>query len=267
LREDLEDQSDSFMLLTIGDMKRGVPLPLFTLSILLGAGFLILVFIGSSRHRVDYSSPDNRSQGIPSRQSPAGPQAFGRRNQMEKTREEPCATIGVICASQYFNSWNWPPDGSCRTSMHDGYPEPDRRCTPGGIVPGLTAETLRAPTWRTKCIRNCQSSETQKHVAYEWYGLPRPESNFGATQLCELDHLVPLELGGSDGLGNIWPECGPDAVTLHERYFKQKDMVENYLAARVKAGEMPLDVAQRGIAADWVQYLEEAKRRCRGSRC
>ena len=61
----------------------------------------------------------------------------------------------------------------------------------------------------------------------------------------KLDHLVPLELGGSDGLGNIWPECGPDDVILRERYFRQKDHVENYLATEVRSGRMSLDSAQR----------------------
>lgn len=64
-----------------------------------------------------------------------------------------------------------------------------------------------------------------------------------------------LELGGADGLGNIWPECGPDFVTLQNRYFKIKDRVENYLADEVKSGRMPLDGAQRGIASDWTQYI------------
>ena len=58
-----------------------------------------------------------------------------------------------------------------------------------------------------------------------------------------------------------------DDVALRERFFKQKDVVENYLAAKVRAGEIPLEEAQRGIAADWVQYLETAKAFCRGSRC
>jgi hypothetical protein len=127
-------------------------------------------------------------------------------------------------------------------------------------VPGLSAEMLRDPQWRTKCIRNCQSSEKQKHVTYSWYGLAAPAENNGSAQVCELDHLVPLELGGADGLGNIWPECGPDEATLRERYFKRKDLVENYLATEVKAGRMPLEEAQRGIAADWTQYLADATR-------
>jgi hypothetical protein len=72
--------------------------------------------------------------------------------------------------------------------------------------------------------------------------------------------LALLELGGADGLGNIWPQCGPDGVPLDERYFKAKDRVENYLADEVKAGRMSLHDAQRGIASDWTQYLTIADR-------
>ena len=68
-------------------------------------------------------------------------------------------------------------------------------------------------------------------------------------QVCELDHLVPLELGGADTLDNIWPQCGPNGVGLHERYFKLKDMVENYLTApMVKAGRMDLDKTRRSYS-------------------
>jgi hypothetical protein len=244
-------------------MKRGWLFLVLFLMIVLGGAFLMLIWI-DMRHSVNH--PVNLPPPRPSSRN-------SQERSHEKEPREPrnaqanCDVSGVSCASQYFTDWKWPEDASCHSTVRNGYPEPDTRCTPGGITPGITAETLRDPAWRTKCIRNCQSSEQQKHVAYEWYGVPRPENNQGKNQVCELDHLVPLELGGADGLGNIWPECGPDDATLRERYFKQKDVVENYLAARVKSGEMPLDEAQKGIAQDWVQYLEAARSRCPNGRC
>ena len=180
----------------------------------------------------------------------------------------PCRQTGEVCSSVYFGAWHAPGNGTCTTRMRDGYPAPDPRCTPGGINPSVTAEMLRSRGWRTGCIRNCATSEAEKHVTYRWYGLRVPRRNFGDTQVCELDHLVPLELGGADGLGNIWPECGPSGVALRERYFKLKDRVENYLAEEVRSGRMPLDSAQRGIAADWTRYLDAANRYCEsGGRC
>ena len=47
-------------------------------------------------------------------------------------------------------------------------------------------------------------------------------------------------------------------VALNDRYFKQKDLVENYVAAQVRAGAMTLIAAQIGIATDWTKYLAAA---------
>ena len=246
---------------TMVKMKRGGLIGLLIVVIALGSGFLALIWIDMRR------SVNERVNPVPPPPSRSEKPHRSRDSRAQTAEPKPCDVSGVSCASQYFAAWTWPQDGSCQSTVRNGYSEPDIRCTPGGVTPGVTVEILRDPAWRTKCIRNCQSSEQQKHVAYAWYGLPRPEDNQGANQVCELDHLVPLELGGADGLGNIWPECGPDAVTLRDRYFKQKDVVENYLAAKVKSGEMPLDEAQRGIATDWVQYLDVARRQCLNGHC
>ena len=183
-------------------------------------------------------------------------------------RPASCETLGIICRSAYFASWQEPADGNCRTLMRNGYPMPDPRCTPGGVDPTVTGDVLRDPAWRTRCLRDCAESEAEKHAAYGWYEVEKPRRNSGENQVCELDHLVPLELGGADGMGNIWPECGPDGVALNERYFKIKDRVENYLADEVKTGRMPLSEAQKGIATDWTQYLDQANQYCaKGGRC
>ena len=169
---------------------------------------------------------------------------------------------GRSCTSQYLTSWEQPEPGTCQVRFANGYPVPDPRCTPGGVNPTITVDVLSDPHWRTRSIRNCESSEAQKHIEYRWYGIQKPRINSNENQVCELDHLVPLELGGADGLGNIWPECGPDDVTLQQRFFKRKDRVENYLADQVKTGRLPLRVAQQGIASDWTQYLDQADRWC-----
>jgi hypothetical protein len=185
----------------------------------------------------------------------------------EKEQPENCSALGVARSSQYFAAWTAPSGRhTCRVRSKNGYPEPDPRCTPGGANPSVKLDTLRSPSWRTGCVRNCESTEAQKHIVYKWYGIAVPRDNHGESQVCELDHLVPLELGGADGLGNIWPQCGPDETTLDDRYFKVKDRVENYLADEVRSGKMPLNDAQRGIASDWTQYLDAANAYCRQSK-
>ena len=68
----------------------------------------------------------------------------------------------------------------------------------------------------------------------------------------ELDHLIPLELGGCpDCEANLWPE--PRNVFPGA---SEKDEVESYLHAQVCSGAMPLAEAQRAIAADWYAVYE-----------
>lgn len=161
-----------------------------------------------------------------------------------------------------------PPSTGCHTqTTKDGFPLPDPQCTPGATNPTLTAQVLRNPNFRTACIRDDATTAGEKAQTYTWYGIGRPENNRGVMQTCELDHLISLELGGSDQLENIWPQCGPDDVVLRERFFKQKDGVENYLAKQVRDGVMDLGDAQRGIAADWTQYLDKARSACAGGKC
>lgn len=78
---------------------------------------------------------------------------------------------------------------------------------------------------------------------------------------------MPLELGGADTLDNIWPQCAPTGAPLPQRFFKEKDIVENYLTAEVKSERRRLTAAQKGIAADWTQYLEQAKSACGSKKC
>ncbi len=197
------------------------------------------------------------------------PREYSRAPRQGAEEEPSCDGLSLTCTSEYLAQWQEPESGACTSLTRPGsYPLPDARCTPGGINTSVTEQVLRDPRWRTRCTRNCQVDEAQKHAAYAWYGIAQPRHNEGENQVCELDHLVPLELGGADGMGNIWPECGPSETALKERYFKIKDRVENYLADEVRAGRMPLAEAQRGIAADWTRYLPDANRYCEaGGRC
>jgi hypothetical protein len=156
---------------------------------------------------------------------------------------------------------------NCKTRMSNGFPIPDPSCTPGAINPTVTLEVLRDTGFRTACVRDKATRPKEKATTYDSYGIEHPEDNSGVAQICELDHLISLEIGGADTLDNIWPQCGPDQVTLVRRYFKQKDLVENYLAKQVREGTMNLSDAQRGIASDWTQYLDQAKEACSRSDC
>ena len=158
--------------------------------------------------------------------------------------------------------------GTCRPRVKNGIPLPDPKCTPGAVNPTITQKVLRDPDFRTSCVRDGATTASQKAKTYDLYGIEHPKDNRGVKQICELDHLISLELGGADTLENVWPQCGPSKVILRERYFKRKDLVENYLARRVRSGSMKLAAAQAAIAEDWTQFLDDALQKdCRTTEC
>jgi hypothetical protein len=72
----------------------------------------------------------------------------------------------------------------------------------------------------------------------------------------EVDHHVPLELGGSNDIANLWPEAAAPQPGFHE-----KDLVENYLHDQVCGGRMSLLDAQRAIATNWIDVYQRLPQR------
>jgi hypothetical protein len=135
---------------------------------------------------------------------------------------------------------------------------PDPACTPGEILTEK-AEQLCSSTFRTGSVRNKTTSQTQKNRVYPRYGITHPEHNTGANQVCEIDHLVALELGGADTLANLWPECSPGYEHWGGPGYRDKDGFENYLWFHVCVnGDISLKDAQIEIAANWRKYWELA---------
>jgi hypothetical protein len=64
----------------------------------------------------------------------------------------------------------------------------------------------------------------------------------------EVDHLVSLELGGTNARANLFPEAASPRPGSHE-----KDRLENRLHDLVCSGQISLRRAQRAIATNWVK--------------
>lgn len=129
---------------------------------------------------------------------------------------------------------------SCHT--RDRGQLPDRSCTPGSVDPAVTqadiGSTICQADWTDKVRPPEWETEYAKYqVAYPTYHIP------GSAQ-SELDHLVPLELGGSNDITNLWPEVGPVP--------NPKDKVEDALNRAVCDGRASLSAAQLAIASDWL---------------
>jgi hypothetical protein len=67
----------------------------------------------------------------------------------------------------------------------------------------------------------------------------------------EVDHLISLELGGSNDIANLWPEPADPRPGFHE-----KDRVENYLHDQICGGALSLQDAQTRIATNWFEIYQ-----------
>ncbi|MGH7590307.1 MAG: HNH endonuclease [Gemmatimonadales bacterium] len=119
---------------------------------------------------------------------------------------------------------------------------PDSIVTPGAVLTTDTAKICH-PGY-AKSVRHV--SGRTKHQAYILYGATKAPSI-----CCEVDHLISLELGGSNDLANLWPEPYQPTPGSYE-----KDKLENWLHAEVCAGKIPIEEAQREIAGDWFAVYE-----------
>jgi hypothetical protein len=116
---------------------------------------------------------------------------------------------------------------------------PDAKMTPGDTLP-VTAADICVRGYAGK-VRNVPQSVKEK--AYRNYGILRREKGE-----YEVDHLISLQLGGSNSLRNLWPQ----SFQTKPWNARVKDQLENELHREVCSGEMDLAVAQKEIATDWI---------------
>ena len=132
--------------------------------------------------------------------------------------------------------------GSCQ--MQDKLPDPV--CTPGAVFQ-VTKEDICVKGY-TKKVRYVTAKT--KNLVYQEYGITTH-----AKGEYEVDHFIPLELGGSNDLKNLWPEPAEPRPGFHE-----KDRVENYLHRQVCTGQMTLAEAQKQIQTDWLAVYLQIKK-------
>jgi hypothetical protein len=116
---------------------------------------------------------------------------------------------------------------------------PDPAKTPGDVL-DVTAADICVPGYSRR-VRNVPIEI--KRRAYASYGIRTHEPGE-----YEVDHLISLQLGGSNSLRNLWPQ----SFRTQPWNAYVKDALENELHRRVCAGTIDLRKAQQVIAHDWV---------------
>lgn len=143
--------------------------------------------------------------------------------------------------------------GECAAKVIDataGDILPDVGCTPGAIDPVVTQDTIGSTICKsgyTATIRpSASDTDKFKITSLAAYGQ-------GYDRTTELDHLIPLELGGTNSASNLWPEPNRTGATGTTN---PKDAVENTLHKAICNHTVTLADAQSAIAADWATALK-----------
>jgi hypothetical protein len=125
---------------------------------------------------------------------------------------------------------------------------PNASLTPGAVAT-VDTNVICRPGYATNVRPKGALWLHLKSEVYARYGITRghrsiTEPSGFRHSAYEVDHLIPLEIGGSPtSLENLWPEPIVSA--------KQKDLVENELHELVCSGRMPVALAQNAVAKDW----------------
>jgi hypothetical protein len=109
--------------------------------------------------------------------------------------------------------------------------------TPGATW-AVTSGELCAGTRHTRAI----SANMRDEVLAAYHMGAIPETQY------ELDYLITPELGGATDTRNLWPQAYASPVWNA----RVKDELERLLPRLVCNGELPLDIAQRDMAVDWI---------------
>jgi hypothetical protein len=97
---------------------------------------------------------------------------------------------------------------------------------------------------RSKTHRGPMTADRRDEVLLR-YGLP-----VGQHPDFEIDHLIPLCLGGADDFSNLWPQ--PRQSIEPKWNAEAKDRLERLLCEMVCNGQLDIATAQEAIATDWI---------------
>ncbi len=121
---------------------------------------------------------------------------------------------------------------------------PDPRLTPGATLP-VTQGDICVPGY-TKKVRNVPLDV--KRQVYAEYGIAHHRAGE-----YEVDHLISLELGGSNSIKNLWPQ----SYQTQPWNAHVKDELENELHDEICSGRIDMATAQRELATDWIKAYKK----------
>jgi hypothetical protein len=111
------------------------------------------------------------------------------------------------------------------------------------LTPGVARAATKTEVCRQDEGKNRDVPAALRRRVFELYGIPRADP-----KAYEVDYLITPALGGSDDIGNLWPQSYSDTVWNA----RVKDALEDRLRELVCRGDLELATAQRDISTDWI---------------
>lgn len=150
--------------------------------------------------------------------------------------------VAVLAACQPVDSGAPVVATSSAAGALDPWSLPDPHLTPGAVQSTDVADVCPHVNPDFEKHRPGTSVKNRVYAAYGITSHP--------TGVYEVDHLIPLELGGANTPANLWPE--PNDHPASHPNGNSKDELEDTLHRLVCAGHLSLVVAQDAIRVDWV---------------
>jgi hypothetical protein len=111
------------------------------------------------------------------------------------------------------------------------------------LTPGVARPATKTEVCREDEGKNRDVPAALRRRVFELYGIARADP-----KAYEVDYLITPALGGSDDIGNLWPQSY-SATIWNARV---KDALEDRLHDLVCRGDLDLATAQREISTDWI---------------
>lgn len=127
---------------------------------------------------------------------------------------------------------------------------PDPKFTKGKVETSSFVDLIKSYNGQTYSqAHRAVSSSEKKTICAEYV------HNCG--EKVEIDHFIPLAIGGSNDTTNLWAQPEVNDWNGQDFGFHTKDKLETFLVAKVKKGEVAPKVAQDCIASDWVYCYQK----------
>jgi hypothetical protein len=128
---------------------------------------------------------------------------------------------------------------------------PNQKLTPGAVNPIATTEVICVRGYTAgddpngEPVRNVSAATKRK--VFELYKIDPTSDKF------EVDHLISLQLGGSNDITNLWPQ----SYTTKPLNARVKDGLENTLHSLICKGKVSLKTAQYDISTNWIEAYKK----------